>query len=79
MIDVGTGLAVLVRGADFALLYDAGTNDREEKPLRVLAYLRAALGASGDDLCVEQGPPTGTRVTIDHVVLSHPHSITPPR
>jgi competence protein ComEC len=73
MIDVGTGLAVLVRGADFALLYDAGTNDREEKPLRVLAYLEAALGASGDDLCVEKGPPSPTRVPIDHVVLSHPH------
>src|SRR5688572_19686570 len=57
LIDVGTGLAVLVQGADFALLYDAGTNDREERPLRVLAYLAAALGSSGDDLCVEPGAP----------------------
>ncbi|MBA2543232.1 MAG: MBL fold metallo-hydrolase [Deltaproteobacteria bacterium] len=74
MIDVGTGLAMLVRGADFALLYDAGTNDREERPMRVAAYLAAALGPSGDDLCVEDGPaPTGARVAIDHVVLSHPH------
>ncbi|HEU0036655.1 MAG TPA: MBL fold metallo-hydrolase [Kofleriaceae bacterium] len=73
LIDVGTGLAVLVRGADFALLYDAGTNDREEKPARVAAYLEAALGVSGDDLCVVDGKPDGTRKKLDHVVLSHPH------
>ncbi len=73
LIDVGTGLAILIRGADFALLYDAGTNDKEERPLRVAAYLAAALGPSGDDSCVDGGPaPTG-RVAIDHVVLSHPH------
>jgi len=71
MIDVGTGLAILVRGADFALLYDAGTNDKEEKPLRVVSYLAAALGASGDDLCGK--PAAGQRRAIDHVVLSHPH------
>ena len=73
MIDVGTGLAILVRGADFALLYDAGTNDREEKPMRVAAYLEAALGPSGDDLCVERAPAPNTKQKIDHVVLSHPH------
>ena len=73
MIDVGTGLAILVRGADFALLYDAGTNDREEKPMRVAAYLEAALGASGDDLCVERAAAPNTKHKIDHVVLSHPH------
>lgn len=73
LIDVGTGLAILVRGADFALLYDAGTNDKEEKPLRVAAYLAAALGPSGDDLCVDGGPAPKGRVAIDHVVLSHPH------
>ena len=59
MIDVGTGLAILVQGPDFVLLYDAGTNDAREKPARVLAYLAAALGTPA--------PP------IDHVVLSHPH------
>lgn len=59
MIDVGTGLAILVQGADFTLLYDAGSNDAKEKPARVLAYLEAALGG-------DAGP-------IDHVVLSHPH------
>ena len=59
MLDVGTGLAILVQGADFALLYDAGSNDPVEKPERVLAYLNAALGPCG--------------ATIDHVILSHPH------
>ncbi len=74
LVDVGTGLAILVRGADFALLYDAGTNDKEERPLRIAAYLAATLGASGDDLCVEKGGPAPTgRVALDHVVLSHPH------
>lgn len=70
MIDVGTGLAILVRGADFAMLYDAGTNDREERPMRVAAYLADTLGPSGDDLC---GKPSEERRKIDHVVLSHPH------
>ena len=70
MIDVGTGLAILVRGADFTMLYDAGTNDRDEKPMRVAAYLAATLGPSGDDLCGAAAEP---RLRIDHVVLSHPH------
>ncbi|NVB77217.1 MAG: MBL fold metallo-hydrolase [Kofleriaceae bacterium] len=75
LIDVGTGLAILVQGHDFALLYDAGTNDPAEKPVRVLAYLAAALGASGDGLCVDRGQPAPRqRVKIDHVVLSHPHA-----
>src|SRR5512133_1062043 len=72
LIDVGTGLSILIQGADFAMLYDAGTNDKEEKPSRVIAYLAAALGPSGDDdLCGD--PPPHTSRTIDHVVLSHPH------
>lgn len=71
MIDVGTGLAILVQGHDFALLYDAGTNDRGEKPLRVVAYLERALGASGDELCGNADPTP--RKPIPHVVLSHPH------
>src|SRR5689334_23208984 len=33
LIDVGTGLAILIRGADFAMLYDAGSNDDKETPL----------------------------------------------
>lgn len=74
LIDVGTGLSILVQGADFTLLYDAGSNDRDEKPLRVVSYLAAALGASGDDLCVAHGEAApATRGSIDHVVLSHPH------
>jgi competence protein ComEC len=74
MIDVGTGLAILLQGHDFNLLYDAGTNDPGEKPLRVVAYLARAIGPSGDDTCVEHSAPAPTqRVRLDHVVLSHPH------
>jgi competence protein ComEC len=75
LIDVGTGLAIFVQGHDFNLLYDGGTNDAGEKPLRIVSYLAAALGASGDDLCVPKKSevPKGRR-PIDHVVLSHPHS-----
>lgn len=74
MIDVGTGLAILVRGSDFAMLFDGGTNDPGEKPLRVVGYLAATLGASGDDLCVEPGAEVPTeRKKLDHLVLSHPH------
>jgi competence protein ComEC len=69
LIDVGTGLSILVQGADFNLLYDAGTNDRDEKPSRILRYLAAAIGPSGDDLCGEEGP----KRPIQRVVLSHPH------
>jgi len=72
LIDVGTGLAILIQGADFTMLYDAGTNDRDEKPSRVIAYLAAALGPSGDgELCGD--PPAGASRAIDHIVLSHPH------
>ncbi len=73
MIDVGTGLAILVQGADFTLLYDAGSNDPDEKPARVMAYLTAALGPSGDEQCVGAGVPSAARRRIDHVILSHPH------
>jgi competence protein ComEC len=74
MIDVGTGLAILLQGHDFNLLYDAGTNDPGEKPLRVVAYLARAIGPSGDDTCVDKGEPVpAQRLRLDHVVLSHPH------
>jgi len=74
MMDVGTGLAILVRGADFAMLFDGGTNDPVERPLRVVGYLAATLGPSGDELCVEPGASAPTeRKKIDHLVLSHPH------
>ncbi len=72
LIDVGTGLSILVQGSDFNLLYDAGSNDRDEKPARVLAYLARAVGPSGDELC-EGGAKAGARRMLDDVVLSHPH------
>ena len=88
VIDVGTGLSVLMQGADFTLLYDAGTNDESAhvpatgtasgNQNRLLAYLYAAVGPSGGPECVPQGdhwtysPSQGMR-TIDHVVLSHAH------
>jgi beta-lactamase superfamily II metal-dependent hydrolase len=59
-IDVGTGLSLLIRGADFTVLYDAGSNDDTARGAdnRTLAYL--------DTLA----PPI---TSIDHVILSHPH------
>ena len=41
-IDVGTGLSILVRGTDFALLYDAGSNDDLARgdDNRTIAYLK---------------------------------------
>ncbi|HEX7843665.1 MAG TPA: MBL fold metallo-hydrolase [Kofleriaceae bacterium] len=72
LIDVGTGLSILIQGADFAMLYDAGSNDKEETPARVIAYLAAALGPSGKGALCGDPPPLSLRV-IDHVVLSHPH------
>ena len=72
LIDVGTGLSILIQGADFTMLYDAGSNDREEQPTRVIEYLRAAIGPSGDQLCAG-GAENGAKRPIDHVVLSHPH------
>jgi len=85
MIDVGTGLAILVQGADFTLLYDGGTNDRAEQgslrsqtdETRLLSYLFAALGPSGDADCAPPGDTWSEweeMVEIDHVVLSHPHN-----
>src|SRR5690349_7456331 len=43
MLDVGTGLSILIQGADFTLLFDAGTNDKGERPARILDYLAAAV------------------------------------
>lgn len=60
VVDVGTGLAVFVEGPDFALVYDAGSNDDVAvgPQNRFLAYLRAVRP---------------TLAGLDHVVLSHPH------
>jgi hypothetical protein len=59
-IDVGTGLSVLVRGADFAVLYDAGSNDDLARgdDNRTIAYLKTLQ------------PPLQK---LDHILLSHPH------
>ena len=59
-IDVGTGLSVLVRGSDFALLYDAGSNDdlARGEDNRTIAYLKTL---------------SPQLQSINHVILSHPH------
>jgi len=60
VVDVGTGLGILVRGPDFTLVYDGGSNDdlARGSSNRMLAFIRAVA-------------PTVT--TIDHLILSHPH------
>lgn len=53
LIDVGTGLAILVQGHDFNLLVDGGSGDDSrgisatENSSRLLAYLWDAIGPSG--------------------------------
>jgi beta-lactamase superfamily II metal-dependent hydrolase len=61
VVDVGTGLGILVRGPDFTLVYDAGSNDDDAQGPRnrMLAFVHAVA-------------PTLT--TLDHVILSHPHT-----
>jgi competence protein ComEC len=60
VVDVGTGLGIVVRGPDFTLVYDGGSNDDLARGAanRLLAYLKAVV-------------PSLT--TIDHLILSHPH------
>ena len=78
-IDVGTGLAVLVQGSDFNLLFDGGSLDDRAggRNNRLLAYLRAAIGPAEDEACAPKGDDTadsaGAGATIDHLFLSHPH------
>jgi competence protein ComEC len=85
LIDVGTGLSVLVQGSDFSLLFDGGSVDDLGiiDPMgnnsRLLSYLYAAIGPSGPSECVPSGdtwPPHDptTMLPIQHVFLSHPHS-----
>jgi beta-lactamase superfamily II metal-dependent hydrolase len=59
-IDVGTGLAIFVRGPTFSILFDAGSNDDVARGAdnRVAAYLRTLS-------------PKVKK--LDHVFLSHPH------
>ena len=60
VIDVGTGLAVLLQGPDFSVLYDGGSNDDLAIGAnnRLMAFLAAAYP---------------NRTSIDHIILSHPH------
>jgi competence protein ComEC len=88
MIDVGTGLSILVQGHDFTMLYDGGSSDDSRgitqsaatsgNESRLLAYLFATVGPSGGPECVPQGDQwkAGSSFperTIDHLVLSHAH------
>jgi competence protein ComEC len=61
VVDVGTGLGVLVRGQDFTLVYDGGSNDDTARGdgNRMLAYMRAVAPML---------------MQVDHVLLSHPHT-----
>jgi competence protein ComEC len=83
LIDVGTGLAILVQGKDFTLLYDGGSlDDRvdsggDHTHNRLISYLWSALGPSGPKRCYPEGdgwqrPKSHERRVIDHVILSHP-------
>jgi competence protein ComEC len=79
LVDVGTGLAMLVRGADFTMVYDGGSNDDTAigRRNRLIAYLRKTLGPSGDGSCVPEGDgwpeEAAARRRIDHLFVSHPH------
>lgn len=85
LIDVGTGLAILVQGHDFTLLYDGGSADDKRglsstlgNRSRLVAYLYGAIGPSAVAGCDPVGD-TWDRAhavqnpLIDHVLLSHPH------
>ncbi|MCA9625601.1 MAG: hypothetical protein KC731_41550, partial [Myxococcales bacterium] len=84
LIDVGTGLAVLVQGHDFAMLFDGGSGDDKRglsasgNNSRLLAYLWQVLGPSGPEACAPRGDgdveaKDRPSVALDHVFLSHPH------
>jgi len=61
VVDVGTGLGVLVHGDDFNLVYDAGSNDDEATgdKNRMVAYIKTVAPSLHK---------------IDHIILSHPHN-----
>lgn len=87
LIDVGTGLSILIQGADFTMLYDGGSGDDRagittvhgatKNGNRLLAYLFAALGPSGPKECTPDGDQwhqiDRPKIAIDHLFLSHPH------
>jgi beta-lactamase superfamily II metal-dependent hydrolase len=60
VVDVGTGLGILIRGQDFTMVYDGGSNDDLARGSgnRMLAFIKAVA-------------PTLT--TIEEMILSHPH------
>lgn len=60
IVDVSTGLAIIVRGEDFTLIYDGGSNDDKTTGdnNRLLRYLKSVAPELE---------------TIDHIILSHPH------
>jgi beta-lactamase superfamily II metal-dependent hydrolase len=59
VVDVGTGLAVLVRGPDFTLVYDAGSNDDTARGSanRMLTFIKAVAPTLTS---LDHGTPTGT-------------------
>lgn len=73
--DVGTGLSIFLRGPDFSLLYDGGSNDDRATGAsnRVLAYLTEVVGPSGGSGCRYGDAKEYPRRSISHLVLSHPH------
>lgn len=83
LIDIGTGLAILVEGADFRLLFDAGsaddkkTNSKLGSKSRLVAYLNAALGRLNQPHCRSLGdvdvPAFAKAPVLDFVFVSHPH------
>ncbi|MBU1438511.1 MAG: MBL fold metallo-hydrolase [Gammaproteobacteria bacterium] len=83
LIDIGTGLAILVEGADFRLLFDAGsaddkkTNNKLGSKSRLVAYLNGALGRFNQPHCRSLGDLDVTAYAkapvLDYVFLSHPH------
>lgn len=89
LIDVGSGLAILVEGKRWRLLFDGGTSndargeDVDKGNSRLVAYLWAALGESGGHYCApaheglskrRMEPGVQRLMTIEHVILSHPHA-----
>jgi beta-lactamase superfamily II metal-dependent hydrolase len=80
LIDVATGLAMLLQGSDWNLLYDGGSNDDSAggRRSRLMAYLYEAIGPTGDNSCrpnsadYPKGPAGSPQLTVKHVFQSHP-------
>ena len=61
VVDVGTGLGILVRGPDFTLVYDSGSNDDD------------ARETGQSDARATSEPSCRRSQRFDHLMLSHPH------